>query len=49
MRPVVTTAEMRAADAAAPVPVSVLVRRAGWAVAAGAIELMGGGTAGASS
>jgi NAD(P)H-hydrate epimerase len=33
---------MRVADAAAPVPVSVLVRRAGWAVAVGAVELMGG-------
>ena len=42
MRPVVTTAEMQAADAAAPVPVDVLVGRAGWAVAAGAARLLGG-------
>jgi NAD(P)H-hydrate epimerase len=40
VRPVVTTAEMQAADAAAPVPVEVLVRRAGWAVAAGAARLL---------
>src|SRR6516165_6698870 len=33
---------MQAADAAAPVPVDVLVRRAGWAVAAGAARLLGG-------
>jgi len=42
VRPVVTTAEMQAADAAAPVAVDVLVRRAGWAVAAGAMQLLGG-------
>jgi NAD(P)H-hydrate epimerase len=42
VQPVVTTAEMQAADAAAPVPVEVLVRRAGWAVAAGALALLGG-------
>ncbi len=42
MRPVVTTAEMHAADAAAPDPVDVLVRRAGWAVAAAAVPVLGG-------
>src|SRR5580704_1456563 len=42
MRPVVTVAEMQAADAAAPVPVGVLVERAGRAVAAGALGLLGG-------
>ena len=42
MRPVVTVAEMRAADAAAPVPVDVLIARAGRAVAAAAIDLLGG-------
>jgi NAD(P)H-hydrate epimerase len=41
VRPVVTTAEMQAADAAAPVPVDVLVQRAGWAVATAAAELLG--------
>jgi len=42
MRPVVTVAEMQAADAAAPVPVDVLVERAGRAVASGALGLLGG-------
>jgi len=42
MRPVVTVAEMQAADAAAPVPVAVLVERAGRAVAAGALRVLGG-------
>ncbi|HZQ57353.1 MAG TPA: NAD(P)H-hydrate dehydratase [Acidimicrobiales bacterium] len=42
MQPVVTTAEMQAADAAAPVPVEVLVRRAGWAVAEAAVRMLGG-------
>jgi len=42
MRPVVTVAEMQAADAAAPVAVGVLVERAGRAVAAGAVGLLGG-------
>ena len=37
MRPVVTVAEMAAADAAAPVPVGVLVERAGRAVAGAAL------------
>src|SRR5579862_1089903 len=32
---------MQAADAAAPVPVDVLVQRAGWAVATAAAELLG--------
>ena len=40
MRPVVTTAEMQAADAASPVPVAVLVGRAGWAVAAAAMRML---------
>jgi ADP-dependent NAD(P)H-hydrate dehydratase / NAD(P)H-hydrate epimerase len=39
--PVVTVAEMRAADAAAPVPEAVLVRRAGTAVAAEALRMLG--------
>ncbi len=42
MIPVVTPDEMRAIDAAAPVPVSVLVDRAGAAVARGALRLLGG-------
>ena len=42
MRPVLSVAEMREADAAATVPVSVLVQRAGRAVAGAAIEMLGG-------
>lgn len=42
MQPVVTVAEMRAADAAAPVPVDVLIERAGRAVANRAMHMMGG-------
>lgn len=42
MRPVVTVAEMRAADAAAPVAEATLVARAGTAVAVEAARLMGG-------
>ena len=40
--PVVTPSEMAAIDAAAPEPVEVLVERAGFAVAAAAIRLLGG-------
>jgi hydroxyethylthiazole kinase-like uncharacterized protein yjeF len=40
--PVVTPAEMGGVDAAAPVPVEVLVARAGRAVAASALALLGG-------
>ncbi len=42
MLPVVTVREMRAADAAAPEPEAVLVRRAGTAAAHAALDLMGG-------
>lgn len=42
MQPVVTPAEMRAVDAAAPHPVEVLVQRAGAAVARTAVRMMGG-------
>ncbi len=42
MRPVVTVAEMRAADAAAPAPEEVLVRRAGTATAVAALRMLGG-------
>ena len=42
MRPVVTVAEMRAADAAAPVPEETLVRRAGTAAAVAALRMLGG-------
>ena len=42
MIPVVTPAEMRAIDAAAPEPVDELIRRAGAAVARSAIDLLGG-------
>lgn len=42
MLPVVTVAEMRAADAAAPVPEATLVARAGTAVAVEAARLLGG-------
>lgn len=41
MRPVVTVAEMRAADAAAPVPEETLVARAGTAAALEAVRLVG--------
>ncbi|MGH9088904.1 MAG: NAD(P)H-hydrate epimerase, partial [Acidimicrobiales bacterium] len=42
MRPVVTVAEMRAADAAAPVPEATLVARAGTAASIEAARLLGG-------
>lgn len=42
MHPVVTVAEMRAADAAAPVPEPTLVARAGTAAALEAVRLLGG-------
>lgn len=42
MIPVVTPAEMKAIDRAAPEPVEVLVGRAGWAVARAALDLLGG-------
>lgn len=42
MRPVVTVAEMRAADAAAPVPEETLVRRAGTSTAVAALKMLGG-------
>jgi len=42
MRPVVTVAEMREADAAAPVPEATLVRRAGTAAARAALAMLGG-------
>jgi NAD(P)H-hydrate epimerase len=42
MIPVVTPAEMRAVDAAAPEPVEVLIDRAGAAVARTAIDMLGG-------
>lgn len=42
MIPVVTPAEMRELDAAAPEPVEVLIERAGAAVAREAVRLMGG-------
>jgi len=42
VRPVVTVAEMRAADAAAPVPEETLVRRAGTAAAIAALRMLGG-------
>jgi len=42
MRPVVSVAEMQVADAAAPVPVEVLVERAGRAVGSAALGLLGG-------
>lgn len=43
MKPVLTVAEMRAADAAADASHEELVRRAGWAVARSALQLLGGG------
>ncbi|HEY2427856.1 MAG TPA: NAD(P)H-hydrate dehydratase, partial [Acidimicrobiales bacterium] len=42
VRPVVSVAEMREADARAPVPVDVLVVRAGRAVSGAAVRLLGG-------
>lgn len=42
MRPVVTVAEMRTADAEAPVPEETLVRRAGSAVAVAALRMLDG-------
>jgi hydroxyethylthiazole kinase-like uncharacterized protein yjeF len=42
VRPVVTVAEMRAADAAAPVPEETLVRRAGTAAAVAALRMLRG-------
>jgi hydroxyethylthiazole kinase-like uncharacterized protein yjeF len=42
MRPVVTVAEMRAADAAATVPEETLIRRAGTLVAVAALRMLGG-------
>lgn len=43
MIPVLTPVEMAAVDAAAPEPVAVLVERAGAAVAAAALRMLGGG------
>ena len=43
MIPIFTPEEMAAVDAAAPEPVSVLIERAGAAVARSALELLGGG------
>ena len=40
MRPVVTPAEMAAVDAAASEPVETLIRRAGWATAGAALDLL---------
>ena len=42
VQPIVTVEEMRAIDAAAPVGTSVLVDRAGRALAQGAVDLLGG-------
>lgn len=42
MKPVVTPDEMRKIDATAPVEESVLIQRAGWAVAQAAIRMMNG-------
>ncbi|GAC1314810.1 MAG: NAD(P)H-hydrate dehydratase [Acidimicrobiales bacterium] len=42
MQPVVTVAEMRAADADAPVPAAILIDRAGRAVANRAMQIVGG-------
>lgn len=42
MTPIVTPTEMAAIDAAAPEPVEELIRRAGWAVARSALDLLGG-------
>jgi hydroxyethylthiazole kinase-like uncharacterized protein yjeF len=43
MIPIVTPDEMAAIDAAAPEPVEELIERAGWAVAAEALRMIGGG------
>ena len=43
MIPILTPEEMAAVDAAAPEPVEVLIERAGAAVAAAALEVLGGG------
>lgn len=43
MIPVLTPEQMRAVDAAADVPVEVLIERAGWSVAQTALRLLGGG------
>jgi len=43
VRPVLSVAEMGAADAAATVPVGVLIERSGRAVAGAALRLLGGG------
>lgn len=43
MKPVVTVAEMAAVDAAASEPVETLIARAGWAVARGALAMLGSG------
>lgn len=43
MIPVLTPAEMAAVDAAAPAPVEELIERAGTAVAAAALRMLGGG------
>lgn len=43
MIPIVTPAEMAVADATAPVPVEILIERAGAAVAVAALDLLGGG------
>ncbi|GAC1540117.1 MAG: bifunctional ADP-dependent NAD(P)H-hydrate dehydratase/NAD(P)H-hydrate epimerase [Acidimicrobiales bacterium] len=43
MRPVLTVAEMREADAGSPVAVDVLIQRAGRSVANEALRLLGGG------
>lgn len=42
MQPIVTPTEMAAIDATAPEPVEELIRRAGWAVAREALDLLGG-------
>src|SRR4051794_27106207 len=42
MRPIVTVEEMRAIDAASPVPEHELIHRAAWAVSRAAIRMMGG-------
>lgn len=47
MQPVVTVAEMREADAAAPLPVEILIERAGRAVANRALRMLAAGRASA--
>ncbi len=42
MKPIITVAQMRAIDAAAPDPIEKLIERAGWAVARAALEMLGG-------